>query len=57
MKTERRRRKKYGEREQRVQKRRQGVSFPVEPDGANGQLVAPRDEFRDPESFQGAARW
>lgn len=47
--TERRRRGgKNGEREQRVHKRRQGVSFPVEPDGANGQLVAFRDEFRGP---------
>lgn len=41
-------REKNGEREQRVHKRRQGVSFPVEPDGANGQLVAFRDEFRGP---------
>lgn len=48
MKTERRRREKDGEREQRVHKRRQGVSFPVEPDGANGQLVAFRDECRGP---------
>lgn len=58
VKTEKRRRKKKaGEREQRVHKRRQGVSFPVEPHGANGQLVTFRDEFRGPYSFQGAARW
>lgn len=57
VKTERRRREKDAEREQRVHKRRQGVFFPVEPDGANGQLVAFRDECRGPYSFQGAARW
>lgn len=40
--------KKSGEREQKVHQRRQGVSFPTEPDSANGQLVALRDEFRGP---------
>lgn len=34
--------------EQKVHQRRQGVSFPTEPDSANGQLVALRDEFRGP---------
>lgn len=35
-------REKSGEREQKVHQRRQGVSFPTEPDSANGQLVAQR---------------
>lgn len=30
--------------------------LPVEPDGANGQLVAFRDDFRGPGSFQGGSR-
>lgn len=46
---ERRRREKNGERKQRVLERRQGVvPFPAEPDSANGQLVAFREEFRGP---------
>lgn len=46
---ERRRREKNGERKQRVHERRQGVvPFPAEPDSANGQLVALREQFRGP---------
>lgn len=45
---ERRWKEKKWKREQRVHERRQGVPFPVEPDSANGQLVALREEFRGP---------
>lgn len=31
-----------------VRERKQGVPFPVEPDSANGQLVALREQFRGP---------
>lgn len=40
--------KMEGERERRVRERKQGVPFPVEPDSANGQLVALREQFRGP---------
>lgn len=42
------REKKNGGRERRVRERRQGVSFPAEPDSANGQLEALREQFRGP---------
>ena len=38
----------YGGRERRVRERRQGVSFPAQPDSANGQLEALRVQFRGP---------
>lgn len=34
--------------EERVGEMKQGVPFPVEPDSANGQLVALREPFRGP---------